>query len=383
MRRIFLSAGEPSGVAIGALLMRALKRRLGSDVGFAGLGGPEMVAEGMRLIYDPASTAAMWLWSNLKRIPAHRRALRACIGDWERERPDLIVTIDYQAFHLYVGTAARRMGIPVIHFVGSQFWARRCFTLGPIRRAYSHVLLIHEFEKALYDDLGIDATFVGHPLLERLETRSLDEDLIARLRSIPGPRLGLLPGSRGPEIHGALPTMLDAARRLRPVPRLIVSCGRPQSLPFAEETLRASGLEGEVLPFASGEILTAADVALITSGSATMEAVYYGCPAVVLYRLSPISYFFAKPQLICHIAQPNLIAGKEIVPEFLQVRRDGRQVARAAQTLLDDPAARRAQRDAFSTMRARLLEGPPPSEAAADVVVSFLEAPEAREIRRP
>jgi len=372
MRRIFLSAGEPSGVAIGALLMRALKRKLGEKVAFAGLGGPEMVAEGMRLIYDPASTAAMWLWSNLKRIPAHRRALKACIADWKRERPDVIVTIDYQAFHLYVGTTARRMGIPVVHFVGSQFWARRCFTLGPIRRAYSHVLLIHEFEKALYDGLDIDATFVGHPLFERLKARTLDEALLKRLRTRPEPRLGLLPGSREPEIHGALPTMLDAARRMHPVPRLLVSCGRPQSLPFVQERLEASGLKGEVVPYGSGEILAAADLALITSGSATMEAVYYGCPAVVLYRLSPISYFFAKPQVICPIAQPNLIAGREVVPEFLLVHKDGGLVARAAQTLLDDPAARRAQRDAFSTMRAHLLEGPPPSEAAAEVIVSFL-----------
>ncbi|MGH7163872.1 MAG: lipid-A-disaccharide synthase, partial [Planctomycetota bacterium] len=193
--RIFLSAGEPSGVAIGATLMRTLRRRL-PDVAFAGLGGPAMVREGMRVIYDPARTAAMWLWGNLKRIPAHHRALRACMADWTRERPDLVVTIDYQAFHLYVGTRARERGIPVLHFVGSQFWARRFYNLRPIRRAYSHVLLIHEFEKPHYDRAGIPATFVGHPLFERLRGHRLDEEKLARLRALPAPRLGLLPGSR-------------------------------------------------------------------------------------------------------------------------------------------------------------------------------------------
>ena len=99
MVKIFLSAGEPSGVAIGATLMRTLKERI-DDLSFAGLGGPAMIDEGMRLIYDPAQTATMWFWGNLKRIPAHHRALKACIADWKRDPPDLVLTIDYQAFHL-------------------------------------------------------------------------------------------------------------------------------------------------------------------------------------------------------------------------------------------------------------------------------------------
>ena len=144
--QIFVSAGEPSGVAIGAALMRTLKERI-DGIRFAGLGGPAMADEGMRTIDDLSRTATMWLWGNLKRIPSHRRALIACVEEWKQNRPDLVITIDYQAFHLYLGTSARAMGIPVLHFVGSQFWGRRYYTLEPIRRAYNHVLLIHEFEK--------------------------------------------------------------------------------------------------------------------------------------------------------------------------------------------------------------------------------------------
>jgi len=372
MKRIFLSAGEPSGVGIGATLMQTLKRRLEGDVSFAGLGGPPMIDEGMRLIYDPAKTAAMWLWGNLKRIPAHRRALKACIADWERERPDVIVTIDYQAFHLFVGSNARARGIPVVHFVSSQFWARRSYTLEPIRRSYSHILCIHEFEKAYYDRERIPATFVGHPLFERLEDRKLDAGLAKRLDGMPRPLLGILPGSRHNEIVGSLPVMLDTARSLNPKPSLVISVGRPQSRPFVEKTVAAAGLDAEIVDYASGEILGAADVALITSGSATMEAVYYGCPAVVVYRLSPISYFLARPHLACDIAQPNLIAGRRIVPEFLMPWRGVGKLAAAAQHLLDDEDARNKQRTEFAIMRKRLLAGPKPSEAAADVVLSFL-----------
>jgi len=371
MPRVFLSAGEPSGVAIGATLMRTLKRRLGDTVSFAGLGGPAMLEEGLRLIYDPAATATMWFWGNLKRIPAHRRALRACEEDWKRERPDVVVTIDYQAFHLFVGARARALGIPVVHFVGSQLCARRYYTLEPIRRAYSHVLVIHEFEKPLYDAAGIPATFVGHPLFERLASRPLDDALLARLDALPRPRLGLLPGSRHGEIVSCLPVMLDAARRLSPRPHLVVSSGRRDSRPFIEERLFAAGLDGEVLDFSSGEILSRCDAALITSGSASMEAVFYDCPAVVLYRLSPLGYFFAKPHITCAIAQPNLIAGREVVPEFLLAGRSGRRVAAAARRLLGDEAARDAQRREFAAIRSRLLAGPRPSELAADVVLSY------------
>ncbi|MCK6461182.1 MAG: hypothetical protein L6Q95_14970 [Planctomycetes bacterium] len=368
MPRIFLSAGEPSGVAIGAQLMRTLRERLSGDASFAGLGGKAMLDEGLRQIYDPAATAAMWLWGNLKRIPAHRRALRACIEDWERQRPDVVVTIDYQAFHLFVGTEARARGIPVVHCVGSQFWARRYYTLEPIRRAYSHVLVIHEFEKAYYDRAGIPATFIGHPLFERLAPP--DPLLLSRLQALPRPRLGLLPGSRRSEITACLPVMLDAARRLSPRPTLVVSAGRPESRAFIER--HAEG--AHVVDFGTAEILRSSDVALITSGSASMEAVFYDCPAVVLYRLSPLSYFFAKPHITCAIAQPNLVAGRDVVPEFLLPTRSGRAVAEATQRLLADASLRDAQRREFASMRERLLKGRKPSEVAADVVLSYARA---------
>jgi lipid-A-disaccharide synthase len=331
-----------------------------------------MVEHGLDQIYDPARTATMWLWGNLKRLPAHRRALHACIDNWERERPDLVVTIDYQAFHLFVGTHARKRGIPVVHFVSSQFWARRYYTLEPIRRAFSHVLCIHEFEKRYYDEAGIPATFVGHPLFERLENRPTDRTLLGRLGAMPAPRLGLLPGSRHAEILGNLPVMLRAARRLEPRPSLLVSAARGESKAFVEEQVRRSGLEHEVVDLGSGEILQSADLSLITSGSASMEAVYYGCPAVVVYRLSPLSYFFAKPHITCAIAQPNLVAGREILPEFLLVSAGGKRVSAAAQRLLDREAERETQRREFAAIRERLLRGPPASEAAADVVQSHL-----------
>lgn len=372
MPRIFLSAGEPSGVAIAATLMRTLKRRVEGGISFAGLGGPAMADEGMRLIYDPARTATMWLWGNLKRVPAHRRALKACIADWKRERPDVVVTVDYQAFHLFVGTHARALGLPVVHFVGSQFWGRRYFTLEPMRRAYSHVLVIHEFEQRYYEEAKIPVTFVGHPIFERLLEHPPAPEAVARLRETPQPRIGLLPGSRSGEITANLPVMLDVVRALRPRPYVLVSAGRPESRPFVVKQLAAARLAGEVLDLASGAILSAADLALITSGSASMEAVFFGCPAVVVYRLAPLNYFFAKPHIACDIAQPNLVAGRRVVPEFLLPWRRARPVARAAQELLDDEQARARQRAAFREIRQRLLEGPKPSEAAADVVLSYL-----------
>ena len=371
MTRIFFSAGEPSGVNIGASLMRTLKKRI-PNLEFAGLGGPAMVNEGMRLIYDPASTATMWLWGNLKRIPEHRRALQQSIEDWKTNRPDLIITIDYQEFHLYLGRAAKELGIPVLNYVSSQFWGRRSWTLEPIRSHYDHVLCIHAFEKQHYDKAGIPATFVGHPLFERLEKRSLDAELLDRLAAIPEPRIGLLPGSRRGEILANLPTMLDAARRLDPMPRILISCGREESREFVDATVRESGLPAEIVDWGASEILSVSEVALITSGSASMEAVYYGCPCVIVYRLGKLNYFFAKPHIVSYIGQPNLIAGEELAPEFLLCRPSGAPVAAAARSLLDNESERTRVRERFAEMRAGFLEGPSPSERAADVVESML-----------
>ncbi|MHC4953880.1 MAG: lipid-A-disaccharide synthase [Planctomycetota bacterium] len=373
MPRIFMCAGEQSGVNIGATLMRTLKSRL-DDISFAGLGGDAMVDEGLEQIYDLSRTATMWLWGNLKRIPAHRRALELCIADWEANRPDLVITIDYQAFHLYLGSAARERGIPVLHYVSSQFWARRYWTLEPIRRAYDHVLCIHEFEKPYYDAAGIPATFIGHPLFERLERRELDEQLMEEMRALPGPRIGLLPGSRRSEIKLNLPVMLDAVKSLPGTPHVLVSCGRPDSKPLVEELVQRSGLPGKVVDFGSGEILSSCDLALITSGSASMEAVYYGCACVIVYRIDFIMYFFAKPHIATHIGQPNLVAGELIAPEFLLPSRASGKVAAAVRNLLDNAAARNAQVERYARIKAHLLEGPPPSERAADVAVSMLNA---------
>ena len=166
--------------------------------------------------------------------------------------------------------------------------------------------------------------------------------------------------------------MLDAARRLTPRPSLLVSVGRPESRAFIERLVK--GLGAHVVDYGTAEILRSSDAALITSGSASMEAVFYDCPAVVVYRLSPLSYFFAKPHITCAIAQPNLIAKREIMPEFLLATGSGRAVAKAAQRLLDDRNARAAQRREFAPIRERLLQGRKPSEVAADVVLSYARA---------
>jgi lipid-A-disaccharide synthase len=168
--------------------------------------------------------------------------------------------------------------------------------------------------------------------------------------------------------------MLNAAARLSPRPLLLVSSARPDSNGYIESQVRRTGLDAEILHRSPGEILSAADAALITSGSATMEAVYYACPTVVVYRLSRLSYFFAKPHIAGSIALPNLTAGRQIVPELVLASGRGEPVARAAQQLLDSEERQEAQRREFATIRERLLRERPASEIAADVVEQMLRS---------
>jgi len=163
--------------------------------------------------------------------------------------------------------------------------------------------------------------------------------------------------------------MLDAARRLPETPHLFVSCGRPDSRPLIEELTQQSDLPIELVDYSTGEILTSCNAAMITSGTASMEAVYYGCPCVILYRIDLINYYFAKPHIASLIGQPNLIAGREVAPEFLMATGSGKKVSAALQRVLADPAD---QLETFAGIRSHLLDGPTASERTADVVESML-----------
>jgi lipid-A-disaccharide synthase len=359
---IMLSVGEASGDLHGATLCRAL-RALAPDVRLIGMGGGRMAAAGMDVIVDPTAHAAVGTSEALGRIPRLYRAYRELGRRLRDERPRALVLIDFPEFNLRLARRARRAGVPVVYFVPPQLWAWRPGRVRQMARRVSRVLAVFPFETSLYERHHVPVEFVGHPLLDALPLDLTRDEARRRLQADPGHSLiGLLPGSRREEIERLLPPMLDAARRLAAADgrrRFVLGLAPTVDREQVQAHLGGAGVPPvEVVGGHTYELMAAADVLLIASGTATLEAALLGTPLVLCYRVSRITELIAR--MLTHvewIGLPNLVAGRVVVPELIQAQVTGERLAAEATRLLDeDPVAATAQRAAFKEVRARLGE---------------------------
>jgi lipid-A-disaccharide synthase len=357
-----LSVGEASGDLHGATLCRAL-RAIEPDVRLVGMGGGRMAAAGVEVILDPTAHAAVGTSEALGRIPSLYRAYRLMGQRLRDERPRALVLIDFPEFNLRLARRARRAGVPVVYFVPPQLWAWRRGRVRQMAQRVSQVLAVFPFEAALYEHHHVPVEFVGHPLLDVLPLDLARDEARRRIQADPGHSLiGLLPGSRREEIARLLPPMLDAARRLAAADgrrRFVLGLAPTVPREQVQAHLRAAG--GPPIELLSGhtyELMVAADVLLIASGTATLEAALLGAPMVLCYRVSRTTELIAR--MLTHvewIGLPNLIAGRVVAPELIQAQVTGERLAAEAGRLLDeDPVAATAQRAAFKEVRARLGE---------------------------
>ncbi len=359
---IMLSAGEASGDLHGAVLCRAL-RELEPGVRLVGMGGAHMAAAGMEVIVDPTGQAAVGTSEALGRIPALYRAYRAMVKRLRLERPGALVLIDFPEFNLRLARQARRAGVPVVYFIPPQLWAWRRGRIRQMARRVSQVLAVFPFESALYEQARVSVEFVGHPLLDVVPLDLTRDEARRRLGVDPGHSLiGLLPGSRREEVEHLLPPMLEAAGRLAAADgrRRFVLGLAPTVPPEQVQAHLHRTAAGPAVDLVSGrtyEVMAAADVLLIASGTATLEAALLGTPMVVCYRVSRTTEIIARLLArVQWIGLPNLVSGRAVVPELIQEDVTGDRLAAEAARLLEDAAAATAQRAAFKELRARLGE---------------------------
>ena len=380
---IMLSAGETSGDLHGSTLCRAL-RDLAPSLRLYGMGGARMAAAGMEVIVDPTAQAVVGTSEAVGRVPALYRAYRALVRRLREDRPRVLVVIDFPEFNMRLARQARRAGVPVVFFIPPQVWAWRRGRVRLIARLATRVLAVFPFERPLYEAAGVPVEFVGHPLLDVLPP-DLDRAR-ARLGLGIEPDLsvvGLFPGSRREEILRLLPAMLDAARRLvapaelalRPTPRFALGLAPSVDRRLVEELLaaaaRAGGPTVEILEHRTYELMAAADAILIASGTATLEAALLGTPMVVCYRVSPFTALISRLLIrIPRISLPNIVAGRDVVPELLQEEVTGARLAQEARRVLAEPGIATAQRAAFGELRGRLGEPGVGRRAARAVLAS-------------
>jgi len=365
--RIFLVAGEASGDLHGASLIRALQKALPA-VQCEGLGGHRMAEAGMALRHDLAGEAVMGFSEVVRAFASIRRVFVETAAYLEQTRPEALVLIDYPGFNMRLGKRAKKMGIPVIYYISPQVWAWKKRRVHTIAAMVEKMLVILPFEEKLYTDIGVDCTYVGHPLLDhiaRVETTGqYSGDLV----------IGLLPGSREQEVKRLLGTMIEVAqgiRQTRPEARFVVACADEAR----ERQVRA--LAGdfpiETAVGATYEVLDAAHFCLVASGTATLETALFGVPMVILYKVSPLSYWIARRVVdVAHIGLVNILAGRGIVPEFIQDEAVAGKVLPCALELIEDSPARRKMVQDLAEVRETLgAEGA--SERAAAEVVAVLE----------
>jgi lipid-A-disaccharide synthase len=375
---IMLSAGEASGDLHGGTLCRALTT-LAPGLERSGMGGARMAEAGMEVIADPTGHAAVGTSEALGRIPRLYRAYRALVRRLYEDRPRALVVIDFPEFNLRLARHARRAGVPVVYFIPPQLWAWRPGRIRQVARRVSRVLAVLPFEPELYARAGVPVDFVGHPLLDVLPLGLARDEARRRLGLDPGDAVvGILPGSRREEVTRLLPLMVDAAGRLAAagaarhfVLGLAPTVDRALAQRLLARTGDASAPPIVVVEGRAWEVMTAADVALVASGTATLEAALLGAPMVVCYQVSRLTE--AVVRLLVTVpwcSLPNLVAGRAIVPEILQDELSGERLAAEARRLLENPVAATAQRAAFKDLRGRLGEPGVGGRAAAAVLVT-------------
>jgi lipid-A-disaccharide synthase len=349
--RIFLSAGEASGDHYGAQIIAGLRASL-AGAGFFGLGGREMEEAGLDRIVRAEDVAHMGITEVIRHMPYIYGQYRRLVASIKERRPDVAVLIDFPDVNFRLARELKELGIPVVYFVSPQLWAWKRRRLRWVQERVDRMMVIFPFEEDFYRARGVDAAFVGHPLAELpLPTVSRD-DYAAKYGLNPAkPWVALLPGSRWKEVEANLPTMVEAAARL--------GSGYEFLVPVAStlDSRRFGGFvmsSGVHLVDDAREALHHARVNVVASGTATVQAAVIGNPFVVVYKVSPLTFRLAKrlvhypPEIPAQldvdghlpIGMVNLIAGRRIVPEMLQSRFTGENVAAALKPLLADGAER-------------------------------------------
>jgi len=376
LKRILIVAGEASGDLHGARLVRAMTEKE-PGIRFYGIGGGNLKEAGVDLWADAADMAVVGLTEVLSKL----REILMVMGRLKKSlrllKPDLVILIDYPDFNLPLARSAKKYGIPVFYYISPQVWAWRKGRIKTLSRIVDRMAVVLPFEEALYRQAGVDATFVGHPLLDVVEAASPREETLHRF----GLRdqvttVALLPGSRKGEVSRLLPAMLKAARllteKVKPVQFLLPLAATLDEAWMRERIAGADAPEIRLVRGATYDAVAAADAAVVVSGTATLETALLGTPLIVIYKVSALSYLIGRMLIsVDHIGLVNIVAGKTVAPELIQHEANPERIAAEVLAILSDNDRRRAIRDELSRIREKLGR-PGAAQRAADLALELL-----------
>jgi len=377
-RKIAVIAGEASGDLHASSLIREIKK-INSNLEIFGIGGDRMRREGVELIFHIDKLSFMGFFEVIKKLSFIRGVMKKMTSTIETRRPDLAILIDYPGFNLRFAKKVKNLGIPVVYYISPQVWAWGGNRVKKMQNLIDQMLVIFPFEKEIYEKFNIDCEFVGHPLLEVtrpiLPLEDFQKKFDIRKNDVV---VGLLPGSRWQEVEKILPIMFESSELLKTrIKNLKVLLGLAPTIKKEkmEDLLTQAGFGAKIVENLAYDLMKHADLLLITSGSATLECAILGTPFLVLYKTSLWTYLLAKSLIsIPNIALANVVAGKRIVPEFIQNRAVPNQISEEMYGILTDRERYKAIQNELKKVKQKLGEEGA-SKKAAEIVMQMLTSP--------
>lgn len=381
-RTVLVLTGEPSGDLAASGFVSAIRAQE-PGIRVVAVGGPRLAAAGAEILQDIASISAMGFVEVVRQIPRLAALERRLVRFLRDERPDVLVPVDFPGFNLRIAARAKELGIPVAYYIAPQVWAWGRERTKKIAGLVDRLMVVLPFEEKLFRAEGVDATFVGHPLLEGLAGAPSRGEARNALGFGPErPVLGLLPGSRPQEIRRILPAMLGGARLARDRrPDLAILVSRQESLP-REALAAVDEAAGErIVEGPAAGVIRASDVLLVTSGTATLESALLGTSLAVVYKTSPVTFAIGRALVnLPRIGLANIVAGEEVAPEFIQNAAHPEALARFALDLLARPEERAARSERLRALGAK-FEGRAASAHAARIVIDLMNERETGKTR--
>jgi lipid-A-disaccharide synthase len=375
--QIMIVAGERSGDIYGAALARALQARL-PGVEIFGCGGEAMRQASVDTVVDSHQISIAGITEVIHGIPRIYRAFHQLLAEVDRRQPQLAVLIDFPDFNLRMARQLKKRGIPVVYFVSPQVWAWRKGRVQTLKKRIAKMIVIFDFEEEIYQQAGVPVEYVGHPLVDMMRPHLSREEFFAKVGLDPSVlTIALLPGSRHKEFTANLPVMLDAAARLtlhRKLQFVVAAAPTidPDWLKTALPDQPVGGAAVRMIANATHDALQHSDVAVIASGTATLEAALVERPMVVVYRVSALTWLVGKLMVkVPFYCMVNILARKELVPELMQEDFNAANVAGRVEYLLDHLEAREEMTRGFKALKSRLGRGGA-IERAADAIVGVL-----------
>lgn len=363
--KLAIVAGEASGDLHAAHVVREL-RKLEPDLVTFGIGGELLAKQKMELIHHANELGMVGLFNVLRHLPMFMRIMRDLMERIEREHPDAVLLVDYPGFNMRVAKRCRKLGIRVVYYISPQIWAWRRGRVRHIAETVDHMIVLFPFEEEFYREHGVPVSYVGHPIIEQ----------VAGVRRAPRKdalRVALLPGSRKMEVETLLPPMLDAVEVLRRDAKIDAYIIQAPTIEHEklEQIVRRKHSDVPILPHDRGEAIAASDVALSSSGTATLECAVLGTPSIVMYRLSRLTYLIAQRVVkVPYFSLVNIVAEKEVVPELIQADVNGERIAAEVRAMIEPANYERITRE-LAEVRARLGEEGA-SRRAAEAIMSVV-----------